>query len=107
MYVSIENRGRAGDRLVEASSPVARAISVHETTEENGIATMRPLDAPIPGGGTLEMKPGGIHMMLMDLSAPLTEGETLPLTLVFERAGRINVEASIASVGADGPEPGI
>jgi copper(I)-binding protein len=103
-YVTVENRGSEPDRLVEARSPVAEAVHLHQTVEENGVAAMRPLEAPeIPGGGTLDMAPGGIHLMLMGLSAPLKQGETVPLTLVFERGGEIAIEAEIAPIGAAAP----
>jgi copper(I)-binding protein len=103
-YVTIENRGEADDRLVGASSPAAEMMELHETIEKDGVAQMRPLDAPtIPAGGKLEMRPGGVHLMLMRLSAPLKEGETVPMTLIFERAGEIAIEADIAPIGAAGP----
>ncbi len=103
-YVAIENRGAADDRLVGAATPAARSVMLHETVEQDGIARMRPLDAvSLPAAGGVEMKPGGIHMMLMDLLGPLKEGETVPLTLSFETAGEVTVELTIAPIGADGP----
>jgi copper(I)-binding protein len=103
-YVTVENRASEPDRLVEARSPAAESVHLHQTVEENGVAAMRPLEPPeIPGGGALDMAPGGLHFMLMELKAPLKEGETVPLTLVFERAGEIAVEAEIAPIGAAAP----
>ena len=87
-YVTVENRGAEDDTLVSAESPVAQSVMAHETAEENGVATMRPLAEPaIPAGGTLAMEPGGIHLMLMGLTAPLKKGESVPLTLTFAKAG--------------------
>ncbi|MBA3518367.1 MAG: copper chaperone PCu(A)C [Rhizobiales bacterium] len=103
-YVNVENRGGSADRLLAARSPAANSVSLHATVEENGVATMRPVDDPvIPAGGTLEMRPGGAHLMLTDLQAPLKEGETLSLTLSFETAGELTVEAAVAPVGAAAP----
>jgi hypothetical protein len=103
-YVAIENRGAADDSLVGAASPAAHSVMLHETVEENGIAKMRPLDiVNVPADSMVEMQPGGMHMMLMGLSAPLKEGESVPLTLTFERAGTVTVDAGIAPIGAGGP----
>jgi copper(I)-binding protein len=103
-YVTVVNRGGAADRLVGASTPAAETTELHETVAQDGVARMRPLDAPtIPAGGKLEMLPGGIHFMLMGLSAPLKEGDAVPITLRFERGGEITVEAEIAPVGAHVP----
>ncbi len=103
-YLTIENRGGAEDRLVGASSPVAQSVTPHATVEENGVATMRRWeDAVIPAGGAVEMAPGGLHLMLMGLSAPLTEGESVPLTLTFEAAGAVTVAMPVAPIGAMAP----
>jgi len=106
-YVSLRNDGAADDRLISAASPAAESVTLHNTAEENGAATMRPLaDAMIPAGGVLEMEPGGPHLMLMDLSAPIKEGTSLPVTLVFERAGTVTVPVEVAPIGADSPSDG-
>jgi copper(I)-binding protein len=103
-YVTIENRGGTEDRLVAANSPAAAKVVLHRSAEESGVATMRPLElAAVPAGGRLEMGPGGAHLMLMGLSAPLRAGTTIPLTLVFENAGAITVEIEVAPLGAAGP----
>jgi copper(I)-binding protein len=103
-YLTIENRGSADDHLVSASSPAAGMVMIHETIEEAGIARMRPVENPtISAGGTLEMEPGGTHLMLMDLKQPLTEGNHVPLTLVFERAGAVTVDAVIGPIGSAAP----
>jgi copper(I)-binding protein len=103
-YVRVENRGDAADRLLSAATPAAQSVTAHETVEENGVASMRPLaDAAIPPGGTLDMSPGGIHLMLTGLAAPLTQGEHVPLTLVFEKAGAVTVTLDVAPIGADMP----
>jgi len=103
-YVTIENRGATDDRLTAASSEAAGSVSIHETVEENGIAKMRPLEGiALLTAHALAMQPGGFHVMLMDLKHPLVEGESLTLTLTFEQAGAIEVEADIAAIGAGAP----
>ena len=103
-YVTIENRGGTDDRLIGVASEVAGSASIHETVEENGVAKMRPLEAiALLAGHTIAMQPGGFHVMLMDLKSPLVEGESVALTMTFEHAGAIEVEADIAAIGADPP----
>ena len=81
-------------KLVGASSPVAGVVEVHEMALENNVMRMRAIDAlDLPAGRTVELKPGGYHVMLMDLKRDLKEGETVPVTLVIEQGGkRQNVE---------------
>lgn len=103
-YLTIENRGEAVDRIVSAASPVARSVEPHQAIAENGMIKMRPLADPIvPAGGKLEMQPGGAHMMLVGLSAPLKEGERIPFTIVFETAGAVTLDLPVAPIGASAP----
>lgn len=103
-YVTVENGGSGDDRLTGIATPAATSTSIHETVEENGVATMRPLEhAIVPAGGRLEMAPGGIHVMLMGLTGPLVEGEMMPLTITFEHAGELTLDVTVAGMGADGP----
>ncbi|MFP8833009.1 copper chaperone PCu(A)C [Hydrogenophaga sp. XSHU_21] len=74
-------------RLVEASSPVAGIVEIHEMRMEGDVMRMRAVTAlPLAAGQTVELKPGGYHVMLMDLKGPLKAGDTVPLSLVFEGA---------------------
>jgi copper(I)-binding protein len=86
-------------RLVEARSPVAGVVEIHEMTMENNIMRMRAMPAlELPAGRAVELKPGGYHVMLMDLNRQLKEGETVPVTLVVERDGKretIEVKAAV------------
>jgi periplasmic copper chaperone A len=101
-YLTLRNRGSEDDRLLGVESAAAARIELHETVEEGGVAKMRPVKPPaILAGEALEMRPGGIHLMLMDLAAPLKEGMSVPLTLTLEVAGAISVEAEVAPLGAD------
>lgn len=106
-YVTIENRGSADDRLVAAASPAASMVMVHETIEEDGVAKMREAEGKVPRGELLEMAPGGTHIMLMGLTSPLKEGDSLDLTLTFEKAGAVDVRALIAPIGAAAPPEGM
>jgi copper(I)-binding protein len=96
-YLSIANGGRAPDRLVSATSPAAGRVEIHEMKMDAGVMRMRELaqGLGVPAGETVALRPGGYHLMLMDLRAPLREGVPVPVTLVFERAGRIEVELKI------------
>ena len=103
VYVTLENRGPADERLISVASPAAKSAMLHETVEEGGASTMRESHGAIAPGNTLEMKPGGVHIMLMGLTKPLKEGEIVGVTLGLETAGNIKVEAKVAPIGADGP----
>lgn len=103
-YLTIVNVGIRSDRLVRVETPVADKAEVHKTIMTNGIMTMRPAGIiEIPAGGRVRFAPGGLHIMLMGLRAPLKKGGTLPLTLTFERNGRGTITAHIAGPGARKP----
>lgn len=107
-YLTIVNRGGEADRLIAVASPAADRASVHTMAMENGVMQMRPLSGglPIGPGETVTLAPGGLHLMLNGLKAPLRQGETLPLTLTFERAGTVEVEAAIEAMGGHGAAKG-
>ena len=96
-FVTILNNGQGADRLVSASSPAAKTVELHETVNENGVMKMqpRPEGFEIPAGGTLELKPGGKHIMLIDLVAPLEPGNTIEITLNFEKAGPQKIQVPV------------
>ena len=103
-FLSIANRGTAADRLVGASSPIARVVEIHTHLREGDILRMRPVAAvDLPPGGTVTLQPGGFHLMLIGLKEPLIQGQTVPVTLRFERAGELQVVLAIAPAGARGP----
>ncbi len=107
-YMTITNKGSAADRLIGASTTAAGRVVIHEMAMKNNITTMRPLTGglPIEPGKTVTLAPGGYHMMLMDLKAPLKQGQKVPVTLEFEKAGKVNVTLDVQSVGAQSPMPG-
>ena len=91
------------DRLVAASTPVAGRAELHTTIKDGDIARMRRLDAiDVKPGTPVLLGPGGHHVMLMDLKARLKEGETFSLTLTFEKAGPVTVQATVRGPGAMG-----
>ncbi len=108
-YMTIENRSGTLDRLVSAASPVARVVELHTHLMDGGVMRMRPVNAiEVKPGEPAVLRPGGLHLMLIDLSRPLRAGETVPLTLRFENAGEIPVELAIQPAGASGPsQPGM
>ena len=94
--LTITNRGRQADALIAASTPAAARVEIHHTTLVDGMARMRPLaEIPIPAGATVKIEPGGMHLMLVDLGAPLVAGKPVPLTLVFRVAGRVTVDLAV------------
>ena len=96
-YLTIENKGAAADRLIGGSADVAGKLEVHEMTMNNGVMTMRPLDKGlvIEPGKTVKLAPGGYHLMLMDLKGPLKQGDKLPVTLEFEKAGKVKLSFDV------------
>jgi copper(I)-binding protein len=104
-YLTIENRGSTPDRLVGGSGNVAARVEVHEMAMKNGVMTMRALDKglAIEPGKTVKLAPGGYHLMLFDLKNPLKQGDKVPLTLEFEKAGNVTLSLDVQGVGAQGP----
>jgi copper(I)-binding protein len=104
-YLTVENKGSAADRLVGASGENIGKVEVHEMAMKNGVMTMRPLDKglTIEPGKTVKLAPGGYHLMLMDLKQPFKQGDKVPLTLEFEKAGKISLSLDVQAVGAQAP----
>jgi hypothetical protein len=107
-YLTIENKGATPDKLIGGASPAAAKAEVHEMAMKDGVMTMRPVKGglSIPPGQSITLAPGGYHIMLMELKAPLKQGDKVPVTLQFEKAGKINVTLDIQGVGASGPPSG-
>jgi copper(I)-binding protein len=105
VFLTIVNAG-AADRLTGATSPEATKAELHQSISDNGVMKMRPVDGlDIPAGGTVKLVPGGYHLMLVGLKQGLTVGGHLPVTLVFQNAGKIEVEANIVKPGGSAPMP--
>ena len=107
-YLTIENKGTGPDKLIGASSDVSGSIQVHEMSMTDGMMKMRPLEKglTIEPGKTVRLAPGGYHLMMMDLKNPLKQGDKLPITLEFEKAGKVQVTFDVMGVGAQGPAAG-
>lgn len=104
----VEVRAAAGvaDRIVAARSPVAGAVELHDHIKDGALMKMRRVDAiTIAAGQTVKLQPGGFHVMLMELKGPLTAGESIRMTLVFEKAGAVEIDVPVAPIGAMGPPP--
>jgi copper(I)-binding protein len=101
-YLTIHNAGPGADRLLSISTPAAAGASLHSTSMTGGIMRMRSAGPQtIAANQKLQMKPGGIHVMLTGLKAPLKAGQRLPLTLKFERAGLVRTSVPIQVQGKD------
>jgi periplasmic copper chaperone A len=102
VYMTLTNKTKDADRLTAASSDVAAKVQIHEMAIENGIMKMRQLvnGLAIPAGGSVTLKPGGFHVMLIGLKKRLIAGQTLPLTLTFAKAGSISITVPIQAIGA-------
>ncbi len=96
-YLSIENRGKADDSLVRVSSPVAREVQIHSMSMEGDVMRMREvLRLDLKPASVINMKPGdGYHIMLIGLKRPLKVGDKFPMTLVFEKAGEVEVSVAV------------
>ena len=100
-YLTITNKGTAADRLIGGSAAPASRFEVHTTVVEGGVAKMRPLKGlEVKPGETVELKPGGMHVMFIGLKQPLKQGQRVKGTLVFERAGTVEIEFAVQPVGA-------
>ena len=103
LFLTLIDRGPP-DRLLTASTPVATTAEIHRTVNDNGIMKMLPTDGiDLPAGKPVELKPGGFHIMLMDLKKQLKPGDTVPITLVFAKAPPITAPVTVGAAGASGP----
>jgi copper(I)-binding protein len=99
-YMLIRNQG-AADRLVGASSPAAAKVELHVHINNKGVMEMREVKGyDVPAKGKFELKPGGAHLMFIDLKQPLKEGDRVPVKLRFEKAGEVNAEFQVGGLGA-------
>jgi copper(I)-binding protein len=106
-YLTIENKGPAADKLLSASTDAAGKVEIHQMAVNDGVMTMRPVESglPIEPGHVVKFAPGGLHLMIVGLSAPLTQGDKVPIVLKFEKAGEITVSFDVQAMGASAPGP--
>jgi len=99
-FMKIENKG-AADQLISASSPAAGEVQLHEMAMDGNVMKMRQVkDIAVPAGGAVELKPGGLHLMFMNIKAPLAAGQTVPVKLKFAKAGEVEVKMPVNAMGA-------
>lgn len=107
-YFVVHNEGSADDRLLSVSGDAAERFELHETqVDAQGVARMLPMaqGVPVPAGGNAAFKPGGLHVMMLNLRGPLVAGTKIPVVLTFAQAGAITVELAIETGAA--PMPGM
>jgi copper(I)-binding protein len=104
-FLSVTNKGPAADRLVAVKSTAAELAQIHEMKMDGNIMRMRELEKgiEIPAGATVTLAPGGNHLMLIGLKKPLEKDTRVPVTLVFEKAGSIDVELAVGAMGSSRP----
>ena len=105
-FLTVTNKGATPDRLIAVRSPAAQQVQIHEMKMDGNVMRMRELEKglEIPAGGKVTLAPGGFHLMLMGLKAPLLKDTRVPVTLVFEKAGSIDVEFVVTAMGGPAPD---
>ena len=100
-YMLIRNQG-AADKLLSASSPASGKVELHVHINDNGVMKMREVPGyDVPAKGSFELKPGGAHLMFMNLKAPLKEGDKVPVMLKFEKAGEVSADFQVGGMGGN------
>ncbi|WP_373503855.1 copper chaperone PCu(A)C [Aestuariivirga sp.] len=101
-FMVIENTGQQDDRLVRATATISDNVQLHDMKMVDDVMKMVELAGgiPIPAGAKVELKPGSLHVMFLELKAPVKEGETIAGTLIFEKAGTIEVEFEVGAPNA-------
>ena len=104
-FLTVTNKGTTPDRLISARSTVSDKVEVHEVRMDGNVMKMRELEKglEIAPGATVMLKPGGYHIMFMGLKAPIAKDSEVPVTLVFEKAGSIDIALKAAAIGAAAP----
>ncbi|HWL82592.1 MAG TPA: copper chaperone PCu(A)C [Roseomonas sp.] len=104
-FMTLRNTGSTPDRLVSAHAEIARTVEMHTNVQDGAVMRMRPVEAiEVAPGQEVKLAPGGLHLMLIGLKQPLNKGARVPLTLVFERAGAVEVELAVEAAGAAGDQ---
>jgi periplasmic copper chaperone A len=99
-YMVIRNDSAQGDRLIGASSPLATRVEMHVHLKDGDIVRMREVKGyDVPAKASFELKPGGAHLMFVDIKRPFKEGEKVPAKLRFEKAGELSVEFNVGRLG--------
>lgn len=105
-FLTVKNTGKQDDKLIAASAAVSKTVELHTHIKDGEIMRMRKVESiAVPAGGMAELKPGGDHVMFMDLNGPLKEGDKVAVTLTFEKGGEMKVEMPVLGVGAMAAPP--
>ncbi len=106
-YMKITNTGSTPDRLVSGTTDIASRFEIHEMSMDNGVVKMREVTngIEIKPGQTIELKPGGYHVMFVGLKGGLEKGQRIKATLQFEKAGKVDVDFNVEGIGAQSPGP--
>jgi copper(I)-binding protein len=103
-YLTLKNAGSTADRLISATTPVAGSVELHASIQDGDVMRMQKLDSiELAPDATVEFKPSGMHMMLVGVAAPLKQGTSFPLTLMFASGKSAKVEVAVMGPGASGP----
>ena len=107
-FVTIANTGKVDDRLLSVSTPAAKKSEIHEMAVVDEVMKMRPLaeGLAVPAGETVELKPGGFHMMFMAVNEPFKEGDMVPVVLTFEKAGVVELVLPVMPAGSKAMDHG-
>ena len=99
-YMTLRNDGTEADRLLEVSSDIAGEVQMHTSELKDNVMSMRQVEAiDVPAGGTVALEPGGFHLMILGLKRDLKAGDRVRLTLRFEHAGTVEVDAAVREAG--------
>lgn len=103
-FLTIRNTGATPDTLLSATSPAAGRLELHTHIRDGDVMRMRPvIDIPIPANGEVSLQPGGLHLMLIGLTRPMNDGQSIPVTLRFEQAGEVTIQLAVQAAGARQP----
>lgn len=103
-FLTIRNTGATADKLLSASSPAAGRLELHTHIRDGDVMRMRPVaDIPVPANGEVTLQPGGLHLMLIGLTQPMNAGQSIPVTLRFERTGEVTIQLAVQAAGARQP----
>lgn len=103
-YFTVRNNGKTDDMLVSISSPAAGTVEMHEMAMQGEVMKMRKLEGgiAIPAGKSVELTPGGLHLMFMQVKEPFKAGGQVPVTLTFEKAGKVDITLPVEAAGPGG-----
>ena len=101
-FLTLTNRGNVDDRLVSVEAPGVETVELHTMAMQDGVMMMRRLDdgIPVPAGDTVDLAPGGLHIMFIGLEQPLEVGSSVPVTVTFEKAGSVEIDLPVGPIGA-------